>query len=94
MTVVETAPASPNSDSVAIFPPGNPQLEISDDKGKMILDQIADFVFTSKYARYLPAEQRRETWAESVSRVEDMHLRKYDFLSDEKKSEISEAFHL
>jgi hypothetical protein len=33
-----------------------------------MLDALADFTFTSKYARYSPDLQRRETWQETVSR--------------------------
>lgn len=38
---------------------------------------LADYVRTSKYARYLEGEGRRETWDEQVERVFDMHTRKY-----------------
>ncbi len=34
---------------------------------------LQDYVFTSKYSRYLPEKQRRETFAEAVDRVIDMH---------------------
>ena len=40
-------------------------------------DAMAEYVFTSRYARYLPGENRRETWDEAVDRVREMHLRKY-----------------
>ncbi len=89
MTALEIAP----NPAAAVFEETESP-EISPDTQKMLLDQIGDYVFTSKYARYLPDEKRRETWGESVSRVEQMHLRKYDFLSAEKKQEISEAFDL
>lgn len=56
------------------------------------LDEIAKFVFTSKYARYREDLKRRETWEEAVERVRDMHLKKFDFLSDEDKAEIVWAF--
>lgn len=56
------------------------------------LDEIAKFVFTSKYARYREELKRRETWEEAVERVRDMHLKKFDFLSDEDKAEIVWAF--
>ena len=38
---------------------------------------IQDYVFTSRYSRYLDTEARRETFDESVDRVRDMHLKKY-----------------
>lgn len=58
------------------------------------LDEISKYIFTSKYARYLEDKKRRETWEETVSRVEEMHLRKYDFLSDEDKDQVRQAFDL
>lgn len=58
------------------------------------LNEIANFTFTSKYARYDEAKKRRETWEEAIGRVESMHLKKYDFLSDEDKKEINWAFDL
>lgn len=56
------------------------------------LNEIGNFTFTSKYARYNEKEKRRETWLEAVGRVEQMHLKKYSFLSPEDKKEISLAF--
>jgi ribonucleoside-triphosphate reductase len=44
---------------------------------------LSDYIFTAKYANYLPKLQRRETWDECVDRVRDMHLRKYPHLEDE-----------
>ena len=58
------------------------------------LEEISNFIFTSKYARFSDKKKRRETWDEAVSRVEGMHLEKYEFLSDEDKEEIKRAFNL
>ena len=44
---------------------------------------IEDYVFTSKYAKYLKNEKRRETFEESVKRSRDMHLRKYPQISED-----------
>ena len=55
------------------------------------LQEISNFIFTSKYARYSDKNKRRETWDEAISRVEGMHLEKYNFLSDEDKQEIKKA---
>lgn len=55
-------------------------------------DEIGNFVFTSKYARYDEKHSRRETWLEAVKRVEKMHLKKYNFLSEKDLSEITWAF--
>ena len=56
------------------------------------LNEISKFVFTDKYARYLPDQQRRETWIEAVDRVEAMHLRKFAELRPEWQDEIKWAF--
>ena len=40
-------------------------------------DLMSDFNFTSKYARYIPEAQRRETFEESVDRMVGMHLEKF-----------------
>lgn len=57
-----------------------------------VLDEMANFVFTSKYARYNEAKKRRETWAEAVERVQNMHLKRFKSLPEEDKNEIKEAF--
>lgn len=58
------------------------------------LEEMGNFVFASRYAKYNNRAKRRETWEESVNRVKKMHLRKYDFLSDADKAEIEWAFDL
>lgn len=50
--------------------------------GVSTLDELANYIFYSKYARYNEAEGRRETWDEAVSRVEAMHLKKYPQVSE------------
>lgn len=57
-----------------------------------ILKEMANFTYVSKYARYDEKKQRRETWLETVSRVEKMHLDKFSTLADEHKAEIKWAF--
>lgn len=60
-----------------------------------ILDEMADFTFTAKYARYLEDKKRRETWEEAVERVKGMHLEKYShLLNPEAIEEINWAFDL
>lgn len=56
------------------------------------MSELSNFVFTSKYARYLEKEKRRETWSESVDRLMNMHLKKFDWIDQEYKDEIIEAF--
>ena len=47
---------------------------------------LQDFIAISRYARYSPEKRRRETWAEAVARVRNMHLAHYSdrSLSDAK----------
>ncbi len=59
-----------------------------------VLDELANFIFTSKYARYDDAKRRRETWNEAVLRVENMHLRKFSYLDEENLNKIKWAFDL
>ena len=59
-----------------------------------VLNEISNFIFTSKYARYNNELKRRETWDEAVDRVRDMHLKKYNFLAEEQKREINWAFEM
>lgn len=54
---------------------------------------ISDYIFTSKYARYIPDKKRRETWDEAVDRVRDMHLRHYN-MSPELERKTRWAFEL
>jgi ribonucleoside-triphosphate reductase len=58
------------------------------------LEEISKFIFISKYARYNEKLKRRETWEEAASRVEEMHLKKYSFLSKDDKDKIKWAFDL
>jgi ribonucleoside-triphosphate reductase len=46
-------------------------------------NQIASDITTyCKYSRFLPIEERRETWEETVFRTEDMHVRKYPHMKE------------
>ena len=36
------------------------------------LQELQNYTFVSKYARWIPSEQRRETWKEAVDRVKSM----------------------
>ena len=49
---------------------------------------IADYIHPGKYSRHLADESRRELYHETVSRVEDMHVRRWPHL----KEEINEIF--
>lgn len=43
----------------------------------MSVSSLKDYVFTSKYSRYLPEKKRRETFDEAVDRVIEMHRRHF-----------------
>lgn len=43
----------------------------------MTTKNLSEFTFTSKYAKYLPEENRRETWEECVMRSRAMMLERY-----------------
>lgn len=55
-------------------------------------EEIANYVFTSKYARYNEKYKRRETWVETCDRVMNMHLKKFKSLDKEYVDEIKWAF--
>ena len=38
---------------------------------------FSDIVVYNKYSKYLPKEQRRETWEELVTRNKNMHKEKF-----------------
>lgn len=42
-----------------------------------VLNEMMSYTFTSKYARWLKGEYRREDWREAVDRVKDMMFEKY-----------------
>jgi ribonucleoside-diphosphate reductase alpha chain len=44
---------------------------------------ISDYIHAGKYARYLPAKKRREVFAETVARIEGMHLDVYPEMEEE-----------
>lgn len=56
------------------------------------LEEIANFTFTSKYARYDEKKGRRETWEEAVNRLEKMHVKRFSWLPKEDIDEIHWAF--
>ena len=56
-------------------------------KDKKILSDIITYM---KYAKYLPGEERRETWEELVNRNMQMHIKKYP----EIEQEIRAVYHM
>jgi len=51
---------------------------------------VSEYIHASKYARYRPELGRREVYAETVSRVEEMHISRFPKFQDE----IQQAFDL
>jgi ribonucleoside-diphosphate reductase alpha chain len=51
---------------------------------------LADYIHASKYARYVPELLRREVYAETVARIEGMHLGQFPAMAED----IKEAFGL
>ena len=45
------------------------------------LEALSKITVFSKYAKFIPSKNRRETWDEIVNRYEDMMIKKYPFLS-------------
>lgn len=57
----------------------------------MSLRALADYTQYSKYARFIPEKKRRETWAEQVDRVFDMHEKKFGDKLDNMREEFEFA---
>ncbi len=51
---------------------------------------LSDITVYTKYAKYLPNKQRRETWEDLVSRNKEMHIKSYPKL----KEEIEDVYNL
>ena len=51
---------------------------------------LSEITVHMKYARYLPNEQRRETWNELITRNRDMHIANFPHI----KSTIEKAYEL
>lgn len=51
-----------------------------------------NFIHVSRYAKWLPSENRRETWAETVGRLVDFYTAKAD-LTDDEAIEIYTSIH-
>jgi ribonucleoside-diphosphate reductase alpha chain len=56
------------------------------------LEELSNFVFTSKYARYNEKLGRRESWEEAIKRLENMYKKKYSYLPEKDWAEINWAF--
>jgi ribonucleoside-diphosphate reductase alpha chain len=55
------------------------------------INGLQDFIAISRYARYSPEKRRRETWAEAIGRVRDMHLQQFADCSLEEAAQIALA---
>jgi len=47
---------------------------------------LSDITIYTKYAKYIPELDRRETWEELIDRNMQMHIKKYPQLEDNIKS--------
>ena len=56
------------------------------------MDAYQQYIHKSRYARYLPEEQRRETWEETVGRYVNFWVNK-GHLNESEASEITKAVH-
>jgi ribonucleoside-triphosphate reductase len=56
------------------------------------LEELSNFVFTSKYARYNEKMGRRESWEEAVKRLETMHRKRFSWLAESDQKELEWAF--
>jgi len=65
-----------------------------EEKSNQYFEEISKFIFTSRYSRYSENLKRRETWEESIDRLQKMHLKKFNFLNKEDKDKIKECFNL
>ena len=54
-----------------------PALDLTTTISIMSIKALSDYTYYSRYPMYLPEQQRRETWNESVSRVFGMHRVKF-----------------
>lgn len=70
------------------------EVSINTVKPEDLINEISNFIFTTKYARYNQKKRRRETWVEAVERLETMHLKHFSSLPDADKDEIRWAFNL
>lgn len=57
----------------------------------MSIKALQEYTRFSKYAKYLPEEKRRETWAEQITRVMNMHRTKYADILETIKDDIDIA---
>lgn len=59
----------------------------------MSIKALQDYTFTSKYAKYIKEKKRRENWNESVNRVKQMMLKKYNNFPEVHK-DIEQAYEM
>ena len=59
----------------------------------MTVTQLQEYIFTSKYSRYMPEARRRETWQEATDRVIDMHRRHFAAKGYEIEDLLQEVHH-
>ena len=62
---------------------------MQENKAREILSQLTVYM---KYAKYMPEQNRKETWIELCQRNMDMHLEKFSHLGDEFLQEIEDVY--
>jgi hypothetical protein len=58
----------------------------------MSIKALSEYTRYSKYSRYLPEKQRRETWSEQVNRVFDMHKEKLEDKYEHCSSVVNQSY--
>ena len=56
----------------------------------MGMSQYREFIAASRYARWLPEEQRRETWPETVDRYVDFMIKQAETKTSISKKDLEE----
>ncbi|MFH1867107.1 MAG: ATP cone domain-containing protein [Patescibacteria group bacterium] len=66
--------------------------QLSQESKKYFRNQLSEFVYYSTYSKWLPEEDRRETWVETISRYNDyMREKLVTKLTDAEYDEIKQA---
>ena len=69
-----------------------PLVHRTTNQGSKLMDAYQQYIHKSRYARYLPEEQRRETWEETVNRYLNYWCDRVD-LNEFDQSEIFQSIH-
>lgn len=70
----------------------NNQTKVEEKPRNFYLEELSNFTYTGKYARYREKDKRREMYEETSDRVLDMHIDRFNHLPKEYKKKIVWAF--